>query len=230
MSQTPHLQLDYLLPEQAQKHVTLNDGLRRLDGLMQLSVISRTQASPPKTPKNGDRYLLPENAKAAWGQAGGHLALYEDTAWHFFAPRAGWRLWEEACQDFLIFNGTDWQSILPQNSPASSLITTLQAEVDITEPSLISLPSHTIFFGVAVKMLEAIEGAQSWSLGVANGTNRFGNWLSIGKGSEIRGPADPSVVYWSDTPILATPINGSFTKGRVASAIYYLRLPIPDAT
>ena len=106
----------------------------------------------------------------------------------------------------------------------------MQAEVDITEPSLISLPSHTIFFGVAVKVLEAIEGAQSWSLGVANGPNRFGNWLSIGKGSEIRGPADPSVVYWSDTPILATPINGSFTKGRVAIAIYYLRLPIPDAT
>ncbi len=102
--------------------------------------------------------------------------------------------------------------------------------VDITEPKLISLPSHTIFFGTAVKVLEAIEGAQSWSLGVAGGTNRFGNWLSLGVGSEIRGPADPSVVYWSHTPILATPINGKFTKGRVAIAIYYLRLPIPDAT
>ena len=102
--------------------------------------------------------------------------------------------------------------------------------MDITDPKLISLPSHTIFFGAAVKVLEAIEGAQSWSLGVAEGTNRFCNWLSLIAGSEIRLLADPSVVYWNNTPILATPINGKFTKGRIAIAIYYLRLPIPDAT
>ncbi len=108
MSQTPHLQLDYLVPEQAQKHVTLNDGLRRLDGLMQLSVINRTQASPPEVPKSGDRYLISQTASAAWGATGNQVALYEDTAWHFFTPRPGWRLWEEASQDFLVFNGTDW--------------------------------------------------------------------------------------------------------------------------
>jgi hypothetical protein len=164
------------------------------------------------------------------GAKGNQLALYEDTAWHFFTPRPGWRLWDEASQDFLIFNATDWQSVLPQDSAPASLITTLEAVVNITEPSLISLPSHTIFFGVAVKVLEAIEGAQSWSLGVAGSTNRFGNGLSLAAGSEIRGPADPSTIYWSNTPILATVINGTFTKGRVAIAIYYLRLPIPDAT
>jgi hypothetical protein len=228
MSQTPHFQLDYLLPEQAQKHVTLNDGLRRLDGLVQLSVVNRTQAQPPEAPKNGARYLIAEAAAAAWGQAPGQLALYEDTAWHFFTPRPGWRLWDEAGQELLVFNGTDWQSVAPQDD-ATSLITTQEAAVDITEASLITLPSHTIFFGVAIKVLDKIEGAQAWQLGVTGASNRFGNWLSLEAGSEIRGPTNPSV-YWQNTPIVATPLNGEFTAGRVAVAIYYLQLPIPSAT
>ena len=70
MSQTPHLKLDYLLPEQAQKHITVNDALRRLDGLVQLSVKNRTTIIPPSEPENGDRYLVGPQAQGAWeGQA-----------------------------------------------------------------------------------------------------------------------------------------------------------------
>jgi hypothetical protein len=143
-------------------------------------------------------------------------------------PRPGWRLWDEAGQELLVFNGTDWQSVAPQDD-ATSLITTQEAAVDITESSLITLPSHTIFFGVAIKVLDKIEGAQAWQLGVTGASNRFGNWLSLEAGSEIRGPTNPSV-YWQNTPIVATPLNGEFTAGRVAVAIYYLQLPIPSAT
>ena len=39
---TPRLSLPYLAAAQAQKHVTLNEGLARLDGLVQTSVESRT--------------------------------------------------------------------------------------------------------------------------------------------------------------------------------------------
>ncbi|MEO1425564.1 MAG: DUF2793 domain-containing protein, partial [Pseudomonadota bacterium] len=33
MEQSPKLALPYVLPQQAQKHVTVNEGLRRLDAL-----------------------------------------------------------------------------------------------------------------------------------------------------------------------------------------------------
>ena len=91
MSQTPHFNLDYLMPEQAQKHVTINDALRRLDGLVQLSVKNRTTSIPPAAPENGDRYLVGPEPQDAWEGASGYLALYEDTAWHFIAPHNGWR-------------------------------------------------------------------------------------------------------------------------------------------
>ncbi|MDG2495568.1 MAG: hypothetical protein P8N62_03495 [Alphaproteobacteria bacterium] len=42
--------------------------------------------------------------------------------------------------------------------------------------------------------------------------------------------AEIAALYWQNTPIVATPLNGEFTEGRVAVAIYYLQLPIPSAT
>ena len=43
MDQTPNLKLPYIMPSQAQKHVTHNEALRFLDAVVHLSVKSRTQ-------------------------------------------------------------------------------------------------------------------------------------------------------------------------------------------
>jgi len=47
MDSTPRLGLRYLLPNQAQKHVTLNEGLQALDVMTSLSVHSRAISSEP---------------------------------------------------------------------------------------------------------------------------------------------------------------------------------------
>ena len=106
-TKTPLLGMDYLMPEQAQKHVTINDALRRLDGLVQLSVIDRSRTAPPSDPQNGDRYLIAANATGAWQRHDAKLALYEDTGWAFIAPQAGWSLWDAADEVLLVFDGTD---------------------------------------------------------------------------------------------------------------------------
>ncbi len=41
MDQTPNLKMTYILPSQAQKHVTHNEALRLLDAVVHLSVKSR---------------------------------------------------------------------------------------------------------------------------------------------------------------------------------------------
>ena len=58
MSDTLNLALPYLAASQAQKHVTHNEALTLLDGLVQLSVKSRVVAAPPGSPIDGDRYQL----------------------------------------------------------------------------------------------------------------------------------------------------------------------------
>ena len=44
---TTHLLLPYILAAQAQKHITHNEALRILDGLVQLSVLDRDLTAPP---------------------------------------------------------------------------------------------------------------------------------------------------------------------------------------
>ena len=55
--QTPILALPYILPAQAQKHVSHNEALRLLDMLVQLAVQDRTRTSPPDHPTLGDRHI-----------------------------------------------------------------------------------------------------------------------------------------------------------------------------
>jgi len=61
------LDLPYLAAGQLQKHVTVNEALTRLDALAQSAVISRTLATQPADPGDGDLYILPPGATGtAW--------------------------------------------------------------------------------------------------------------------------------------------------------------------
>ncbi|MDE2444790.1 MAG: DUF2793 domain-containing protein [Alphaproteobacteria bacterium] len=111
MSNSPLLGLPYLAAAQSQKHVTHNEAIALLDGLVQLSVISRSLATPPPSPENGDRYLVAASATGEWVGQSFQLALYVDGAWRFFAPHKGWRAWIETENLFLIYSGSSW--ILP---------------------------------------------------------------------------------------------------------------------
>ncbi len=83
MDATPRLALPYLQPNQAQKHVTVNDSLGRLDALVQLAIRSRMTVTEPAFPGEGDIYLLPAGAAGtAWSGLGeGTLAQFMDGAW-----------------------------------------------------------------------------------------------------------------------------------------------------
>ena len=58
MTDTPNLNLPYLLAAQSQKHVTHNEALRILDSLVQITVLDRNLAAPPAVAVEGDRYIV----------------------------------------------------------------------------------------------------------------------------------------------------------------------------
>ncbi|HWT29493.1 MAG TPA: DUF2793 domain-containing protein, partial [Propylenella sp.] len=66
MSESPSLMLPLLAPEQAQKHVTMNEALGLVDALVQLSVKDRHLTAPPASPTEGDRYIVAPGATGAW--------------------------------------------------------------------------------------------------------------------------------------------------------------------
>ncbi len=66
MAETTNLRLPWLEANQAQKHVTVNESLRRLDGIVQLAVESRGLVVPPASPVDGARWIVPAGASGAW--------------------------------------------------------------------------------------------------------------------------------------------------------------------
>lgn len=95
--QSTRLGLPYLVAAQAQKHLTVNESLLRLDALVQLSALSASEDAEPASPDDGDIYILPAGKTGdAWGDmAEGALAYYRDGVWEELTPRAGWRVYVE---------------------------------------------------------------------------------------------------------------------------------------
>lgn len=109
MEQTNHLKLPYILPSQAQKHVTHNEALRMLDAIVQLAVIARDYTHPDPEAQEGDRYIVPDNAGGDWIEHTHKLAAFTDGSWSYFTPLAGWLCYVKNENKLLIFNGADWQ-------------------------------------------------------------------------------------------------------------------------
>ncbi|WP_420024589.1 DUF2793 domain-containing protein (plasmid) [Cereibacter azotoformans] len=113
MSDTsPVLSLPYILPSQAQKHVTHNEALRRLDVLVQPAVLDRDRTAPPAAPAEGARHLVAADATGPWAGHAGELAVWDAEAalWRFLAPRPGWQTFVLAEGAGLVFTpAAGWQ-------------------------------------------------------------------------------------------------------------------------
>lgn len=111
MSDTPNLNLPYMLAAQAQKHVTHNEALRMLDAVVQLSVLDRNLAAPPASPVNGDRYIVATSPTGAWSGQAEKIAAFQDGAWAFYAPKEGWLAWIADENLVAAFDGGGWAPI-----------------------------------------------------------------------------------------------------------------------
>jgi len=108
MEQSANLQLPYIMPSQAQKHVTHNEAIRMLDSVVQLAVVDRDLSAPPVSPADGDRYLVAVGGSGAWTSKDGSVAAWQDGAWAFLAPKAGWLAWIADENRLMGFDGTAW--------------------------------------------------------------------------------------------------------------------------
>lgn len=110
METTHNLGLPYIMPSQAQKHVTHNEALRMLDALVQLSVQSRGLAAPPVDAGDGARYLVAAPATGAWQGWEDSIAAFIDGGWLRFQPKPGWRAWIADEEQLVAWTGAEWRS------------------------------------------------------------------------------------------------------------------------
>ena len=112
MSQSTNLALPYLAASQSQKHVTVNEGLRFLDALVQISVKSAALSAPPGAPADGQRWIIGPAPAGLWTGRATQIAAWQDGAWIFYAPKDGWLAWNEATLTSLIFSAGSWVSFI----------------------------------------------------------------------------------------------------------------------
>ncbi len=135
---TTRLLLPYILAAQAQKHVTHNEALRILDGLVQLSVLDRDLTAPPGSPADGDRYIVASGATGDWAGWDLNIALWTDGAWLRLPPQNGWRAWVEDEGLLLVWTGTAWE-VVGEPRDVSDAVFSLVNDADPTKKATFSL-------------------------------------------------------------------------------------------
>jgi hypothetical protein len=248
MSNTSNLVLPYLAAGQAQKHVTLNESLRKLDAIIQLAVASATTTAEPPSPADGAVWILPAGKTGTrWSSfTAGRLAHYRDGAWVEIVPRQGWLAFVKDSGRLLGFNGAAWSpfvaSLTEANTfPAPQIFASphnAALKLDIIEQELtlsgasvtssIAIPNGSICFGVSERVTEAITGASSFKVGISGETAKFGDLLGLSLGSTNFGIIGPTAFY-ADTPIVVTANGSTFSGGKVRLAIHVLRVAPPES-
>ncbi|MEM9735704.1 MAG: DUF2793 domain-containing protein, partial [Pseudomonadota bacterium] len=108
MADTANLLLPLLDAAQAQKHVTMNEALARLDALSVRAVVSVGETQPP-APVDGQSFIVGAGATGDWAGHDGEIALALNGGWAFHAPRAGWRVFSEADHADYLCDAVTWQ-------------------------------------------------------------------------------------------------------------------------
>ena len=91
---TRKLELKYIVANQSQKEVTINEDLNLLDMLVQATA-KGVLNTPPESPAEGEMYIIGDAPTGTWEGKAKHLAGFFAGVWLIVAPRAGWRVWLE---------------------------------------------------------------------------------------------------------------------------------------
>ena len=105
---TARLALPLLAPGQAQKEMSHNEALARLDCAVQACVLAVGVDSPPGDPATGACWIVGEAPDGAWAGHEGALAAWTAAGWRFVAPFEGMRAWVAESHGFALFSDGGW--------------------------------------------------------------------------------------------------------------------------
>ncbi len=105
------LDLPFIQPAQAQKHLTHNDAIELLDMIVQLTVQDFEAQTPPVAPQEGETWALGDAPTGEWAGADGQLASFRGGGWLFILPREGWRAWGTTLGEIRVYSGQTWANL-----------------------------------------------------------------------------------------------------------------------
>jgi Protein of unknown function (DUF2793) len=235
MSRTAQLGLPLLTPSQAQKHVTVNEALLRLDAAVHLRVRSAAVVSPPESAADGDSYIIPPGSTGVWVGCAGQVATWSNGGWIFLQPSAGLVAWDIATSGTRRFDGADWlaNAVSATAGGAATISRILEFDHQIvagaSNVTTLQIPAFAQVLGVSARVIEAITGAQvtGWKVGVGGSPDRYGSGIGKSKNSSLIGLSSSPISYYYDTPLLLSSEGGAFSGGKIRIAIHTTELKPP---
>lgn len=171
MTMTPRLDLPMLQPAQAQKHVTVNEALLRLDALAMLVLQTRSAATPPQEPEDGTAWALAAMPSGEWAGQGGRIALRLQGGWEFVTPRRGWQAYIADEAVTALHDGSSWRGGALALSPsgAGSFLRVKEFDHELGSGAFSqtaeTIPANVLVLAVTARVTEAITGSLStWRL------------------------------------------------------------------
>ena len=236
MSDTYQFGLPLVQAAQAQKHVTVNEALARLDAVAQMRVIADDWEVGPAKPTEGEAYIVGPIASGDWAGKSDSVAIFSNGGWVFLTPKVGWRAWNQVLGAEIVFDGVSWVRYAGVIAAGGAASLQRVLEIDHTlvagSSSVTSnvIPSHAQVIGVTARVISPISGVgvSSWSLGISGAIDRYGSGLGLGLNSYAKGMSGP-VTYWADTPLELTADAGTFDSGAVRLAVHFVELEAPRA-
>ena len=208
--ETFNLELPHILAAQAQKHVTHNEALRRLDGLVQL-IVQTESSTPPGSPAEGRCFAVGASPSGAWSGKAGKIALFEDGGWTFMTPRTGWIGWFVDADRQKIWSGSAWADLIGESTIPKLGIS---AAADTTNRLTVSSPATLFSHAGAGHQLKLNKNAAGDTLSLLYQTNWSGRaemGLAGSDDFEIKVSADGS--SWA-TALKTTASGAVLTPGR----------------
>jgi hypothetical protein len=227
MSQTGRLGLPYIITSQAQKEVTHNEALNRLDAFVTPIIIDIVTA-PPGSPTMGDLVIVGTSPSGDFTGHENELAQYLTGGWVFYTPFKWMDAVVESLDSRMTYDGSNWIPFGLIMKDTGEYLRVGHSQEDVTvdsgafKDSTITIPNRSILLTVNVRVLTAVTGASSFDVGISGETSKFGGSIGIGADSTNIGIIGPTAFY-SYTAVRLTANGSDFTGGVIRTTMQYLQ-------
>jgi len=151
--QTPRHDLPLIINSQAQKHITHNEALTRLDATHHLSIRDIDIIEPPSGAVEGDVFAIGVSPTGDFAGHSGELASLTEGGWRFHPVVLGMVAYFEDAQTLQVYGSSGWEAV---TAPAPTELPRLSINTQDAGDSLLSVKSPSV-------LLAADDGADSLS-------------------------------------------------------------------
>lgn len=91
-------------------HGGMDANLKRLGAVVGLSVKDRDLTTPPASPVDGERYIIPAAATGTWAGKTNQIAVRVAGTWEYYTPKVGWLCYIEDEALLSVFKPAGWSA------------------------------------------------------------------------------------------------------------------------